>query len=259
VTTEYTGRGDPRRSIELLWGVQERPRRGPKPKLTVGQVTRAAVELADAEGLPAVSMRRVAEHLGVTGMSLYTYVPGKAELLDLMVDTVLGETAPPPAGTWRVRLEHLARENWALYLRHPWLLQVATSRPVLGPNVVAKYDRDLAAVADLGLGPIEMDLLVAVVGNYVHGAVRGAVEAAQAQQRTGVTDQEWWDAHAPVLEKVFDPARYPLAATVGAAAGEEYAAASAPDRAFEFGLRLLLDGIAASVGPAPGDSPASMR
>jgi AcrR family transcriptional regulator len=247
VTTEYTGSGDPRRSIELLWGVPERPRRGPKPKLTVEQLTRAAIELADAEGLAAVSMRRVAEHLGVTGMSLYTYVPGKAELLDLMVDTVHGETAPAPAGDWRARLEHVARENWALYLRHPWLLQVATSRPVLGPNVVAKYDRDLAAVADLGLGPVEMDLLVATVGNYVHGAVRGAVEVAQAKQRTGMTDQEWWAAHGPVLEKVFDPARYPLAASVGAAAGEEYQSASDPRRAFEFGLKLLLDGIAASL------------
>ena len=190
-------------------------------------------------------MRRVAERLDVTAMSLYTYVPGKAELLDLMLDTVYGETArPAPAdGPWRARLEQVARENWALYLRHPWLLQVATSRPVLGPRVIAKYDFELGAVDGIGLTEIEMDLVISVVTNYVHGAVRSAVEVAEAQSRTGMTDNQWWEAYGPVLEKVFDPQRFPLAAAVGAAAGEEYQSATDPARAFEFGLRLLLDGV----------------
>jgi AcrR family transcriptional regulator len=245
VTTEYSGSGDPRRTIELLWGIRERPKRGPKPKLTVEQLTRAAIELADADGLAAVSMRRVAERLGVSGMSLYTYVPGKAELLDLMLDTVFAETVRTGEveGGWRERLDRVARDNYALYVRHPWLLQVATSRPVLGPNLIAKYDYELRAVADIGLSEVEMDLVVTVLGNYVHGAVRSAIDAAQAEKHTGVTDVQWWDAHAPILEIVFDPARYPTAAVVGAAAGEEYQAASDPARAFELGLRLLLDGI----------------
>ena len=82
---------------------------------------------------------------------------------------------------------------------------------------------------------------------YVHGAVRGAVEAAQATARTGLTDEQWWQAHAPYLEKVMDPARYPTAARVGATAGQEYQAATDPTRAFEFGLARVLDGIAALV------------
>jgi AcrR family transcriptional regulator len=249
VTTEYGGSGDPRRSIELLWGVRERPRRGPKPRLTVDQVTRAAIALADAEGLAAVSMRRIAEQLGVSGMSLYTYVPGKAELLDLMLDSVYGETARPGHGDagLRARLERVARENWALYRRHPWLLEVATSRPVLGPNTTAKYDYELRALVGTGLTEIEMDLLVSVLTNYVHGAARTAVEAAAARERTGQSDAEWWETYAPLLEKVLDPDRYPTAAAVGTAAGQEYGAATDPERAFEFGLGLLLDGVEALV------------
>lgn len=242
---EYSGAGDPARSIELLWGLQERSKRGPKPKLTLAQITTAAIGIADAEGLEALSMRRVGDNLGVTAMSLYSYVPGKAELLDLMLDTVYAEFTEPPGKGWRERLEHIARENWALYLRHQWLLQVATARPVLGPNTIAKYDHELRAIEGIGLGDIDMDLIVTTLGNYVHGAVRAAIEAAQAAQQTGKTDVQWWEEHAPLLEKVFDAGRHPVATRVGAAAGAEYNAPSDPLRAFEFGLRLLLDGVEA--------------
>src|SRR5262245_64029270 len=135
MSTEYTGKGNPQQSIDLLWGTARPPSRGPKPGLTTQQIVAAAIAVADAEGLAALSMRRVAEHLGVGAMSLYTYVPGKAELIDLMVDAVYGEL-PGSAdvdGGWRERLEGVARANWALYRRHPWMLQVASVRPALGP------------------------------------------------------------------------------------------------------------------------------
>jgi AcrR family transcriptional regulator len=256
VTTEHSGGGDPRRSIELLWGFSERPRRGPKPRLTVDQIAEAAIALADGEGLAALSMRRVADRLGVTAMSLYTYVPSKAELLDLMLDRVCDETAKPGdvPGGWRARLELVARENWALYLRHPWLLQVNTSRPPLGPNLIIKYDYELRAVDGIGLTDIQMDLAVQMVSDYVHGAVRGAIAATQVRDTTGKTDDEWWAEYAPLLEKVYDPDRYPVATRVGAAAGAEYNAPSDPARAFNFGLSCLLDGIAALL-PADAREP----
>lgn len=245
VTTEYTGSGDPRRSIELLWGVQDGPRRGPKPKLSLGEIVDAAIEVADAEGLGALSMRRVADHLGIATMSLYTYVPGKAELIDLMLDRVSGEPAEPGRVDegWRARLELVARENWALYRRHPWLLDVSTNRPPLGPNVTAKYDRELRAVEGIGLTDIEMDSVLTLVLGHVHGAARGVVDARQIEQRTGMTDAQWWEAAGPVLDTVFEGGRYPTAARVGAAAGEAHQAASAPEHAFEFGLRRILDGV----------------
>jgi AcrR family transcriptional regulator len=248
MATEYSGRGDPARTMALLWGVQKRPRRGPKPGLSVDRIVRAAIELADAEGLAALSVRGVAGRLGVGPMSLYTYVPGKAELLDLMLDRVSGETTAPggegDGAGWRAGLEAVARENWALYHRHPWLLQVAaTSRPPPGPNVVAKYDRELRVVDGIGLDEVEMDSVLGLVLGHVEGAARRAVEAAQAPQRTGQTDAEWWGALEPLLAEVFDASRYPTAARVGAAAGAAYNAAYDPTHAFEFGLQRVLDGI----------------
>jgi AcrR family transcriptional regulator len=244
--------------MELLWGARRRGGRGPKPRLTPAQITAAAIGIADAEGLAALSMRRVAERLGgVTAMSLYTYVPGKAELLDLMVDTVYAETAGAglPAG-WRAALAAVARQNRALYLRHPWLLQIALARPVLGPNLIAKYDRELRVIDALGLDDIEMDQVVTLLADYVHGAARAAIEAAQAQRRTGMTDEQWWSAHAPLLAEVLDPGRFPTAARVGTAAGEAYGAATDPARAFEFGLGRLLDGVEVLVRARSGGQPA---
>jgi AcrR family transcriptional regulator len=244
MTTEYSGSGDPARSLALLWRTRERTSRKGKPDLSVDLIVRTAIEIADSAGLAATSMRRVAERLGVGTMSLYTYVPGKAELLDVMVDAVYGELEPTDeAAGWRARLETIARQNLALYQRHPWLLQVAASRPVLGPHAIAKYDHELRAIDGIGLTDVEMDSVLTLVSGYVHGAARGAVEAAAAEQSTGITDEQWWYAHAPFLERIMDRRRYPTAARVGTAAGEAHNAAYDPDHAFEFGLQRVLDGI----------------
>src|SRR5260370_28214690 len=85
LSTEYSGSGDPQRTIDLLWGVQRR-RRGPKPSLSGDQVVTTATQIADRDGLGGLSMRRLARELGITAISLYRYVPGKAQLLHLMAD-----------------------------------------------------------------------------------------------------------------------------------------------------------------------------
>ncbi len=246
MTTEYSGSGDPARSIALLWRTKERPTRGGRSALSVDRIVQTGIELADAEGLPALSMRRIAERLGSGTMSLYTHVPGKAELIDVMLDTVLAETARPEDvdGGWRSRLELVARENWALYHRHPWMLQVVTSRPPLGPNTIAKYDYELEALEGIGLTDIEMDSVLSLILGHVEGAARRSVEAMQVVRRTGVTDEQWWYANAPLLEKMIDVSRYPTAARVGSATGEAFGAASNPAHAFVFGLQRILDGIA---------------
>lgn len=243
--TEYSGSGDPRRSIELLWGVERAPRRGPKPKLTVPEITAAAIALADAEGLAAVSMRAVASRLGVSAMSLYTYVPGKAELIDLMLDAVYAEIPMPGWGSagWRERLERVARDNRALFQRHPWTLRISLSRPVMGPNLIAKYDYELRAIDGLGISDVQMDATLTLVLGFVHSAVRSAVEAYEAAERTGKDDTLWWAEYGPALESVLDPRRYPTAVRVGSAAGAEHGAAYDPEHAFEFGLARVLDGI----------------
>lgn len=263
--TELTGTGDPARSMALLWreaGDEPAPRgRGAAAGLSVDTIVTTAVALADAEGVGALSMRRVASELGVGAMSLYTYVPGKGELLDLMVDAVLGELAGEAAGpadaahaaedvgaSWRDRLEAVARANWVLYERHPWLLQVAASgRPPLGPHVMAKYEHELRAVDGIGLDEVQMDDVITLVNGFVAGTARGVVEQAQARAVTGTTEDEWWAATEPFVARVFDPERYPTVARVGPVAGEANQAAYDPRRAFEFGLARLLDGVAVLV------------
>lgn len=233
------------RSIELLWGSRPPGARGPKPGLTIEEIAGAAIELADAAGLERLSMRRVAERLGAGTMSLYRYVAGKAELLDLMVDRVCGAeaAAPPRRGDWRARLEHVARENLRLYERHPWLAQVFPGRPPLGPGVIGKYDHELSAIEGIGLTDVEMDSVVTLVVDYVRAAALSAAERRSVSQ----TDEEWWNEAGPALARVYEPGRFPLATRVGNAAAEDYQAAHDPVQAFEFGLERLLDGIEALV------------
>lgn len=245
---DYSGSGDPAKSLELLWRRRPQPTRGPKPALSVERIVAAALTVADAEGLAAMSMRRVADELGAGAMTLYRYFPGKGELLDVMLDSVYGELPRQVVpGDWRARLDEVARENRELYLRHPWLLQVATSRPPLGPNVMAKYEWELAAVEGIGLSDVEMDATVALVNGYVHGAVRTAVEARQVIQQSGMTDKEWWLAHVPHLDQISDLQKFPLSARVGAAVGSEFDAPYDSEHAFEYGLERLLDGVSALV------------
>ena len=248
MATEFTGTGDPARSMALLWRQPGTPsaRRGPKPSLDVDGIVAAAVRLADAEGLAAVSMRRIAADLGVAAMTLYTHVPGKGELVDLMLDAVLGELYPDEqavtAGGWRARLTAMARANWDFFLRHPWALHVATGRPPLGPGLMRKYELELRAVDGLGLPELQMDLLVTLVNGFVRGTAGGVQEKADAERLTGITEDQWWAATEPYVAQVFDPERYPTAARVGPVAGEEVGAYD-PERSFEFGLERLLDGV----------------
>jgi AcrR family transcriptional regulator len=252
-STVYGGSGDPARSLALLWRHSSPDaRRGRKGRtdLDVDRIVRAAIELADADGLASLSMRKVADKLGVGAMSLYTYVPSKAELLDLMVDAACDEAPGPVEDNqgWRAKLEQVARGNWAMYHRHPWMLQASVYRPGLGPNAIAKYERELGAVEGIGLTDLEMDSVVSLIAGYVEGAARRSVEKAQVEQQTGMTDDQWWAAYAPLLTKLVDFSRYPIASRVGAAAGEAHGSAYDPDHAFEFGLQRVLDGIEVLVG-----------
>ena len=250
MASELTGRGDPARVMALLWpdDAEPGPRRGPKASLTVDRIVTAAVEAADRDGLEALCMRRVAAALGVGAMSLYTHVPGKAELVDLMLDRVLGEAGAgeEPAGGWRDRLEQVARDAYAVLARHPWAATVGTGRPILGPNLMAKYEAELAAVDGLDLGEVEMELVIILVTGFVKGIVGGLHEKVAAEQASGLTEEQWWAATEPHLDRVFDPERFPTAAKVGPVSGPELGAYPA-ERAYAFGLERLLDGVAVIV------------
>ena len=246
MTTEFSGRGDPKRSVEILWGTKEPPSRGPKPGLSVEGIVQAAIRLADTEGLSALSMRRIANELGVTTMALYRYVPSKAELLDVMLDRVHGEMRRPDESTggWREQLELSAREEWDLYVRHSWVLQVAFSRPPLGPNVLGAYEATLRAVAHIGLPNEDALFVVDLVSEYTQGSARATVNAAQVVRDTGITDEQWWETRASIMEDIFDSGNFPTIAQIYSEEGfDEPNAVTRHQTSFEFGLQRVLDGI----------------
>lgn len=237
---------DPARSLALLWGPHTRAGRS---GLTLAAIIEAGVAIADAEGLDAVSMRRVAERLGVGAMSLYTHVPGKGELTDLMFDAVAGELyayVDEPSrqpGGWREAMRYIARRNWELYARHPWLLQVSHARPVMGPHVSRNYEAELRPLDGIGLTDIEMDDTLTLVLSHVISVARTRLLQHSAQQQSGQTDLEWWVATAPLLEAVMSGQHFPVAGRVGQAAGMAHQAVTDPEHALSFGLERILDGI----------------
>lgn len=249
MTKEFTGSGDPRRSIELLWGRQEPGRRGPKQRLSTDAVVAAAIALADAEGLSALSMRRVAEAVGVSPMALYTYVPSKSELLDLMLDRALGEAEDPDERLegWRAKLTFIARQRWILAERHPWLLDLATHRPPLGPNMLRKVEVVMRALDGMDLGMEEMDYAGDALQNYVLGALQSAREAREVERLSGMTDEQWISVVEPALQEHFDAELYPALSRMREARKSGFRFSGDPSGRFEFGLERVLDGLEAFI------------
>lgn len=241
---ESTGKSDFKISLQLLWGRKERGQRGPKPGLTVDKIVQAAIALADEEGLEQLSMRKVAERLGTGAMSLYRYVPSKAELLDLMLDAIHAEEVQPAddeGQPWRKRLEAAAYRGRELIRRHPWMLGVSLGqRPPLGPNILDSYDRFLRILAGIGLAPAEMVATAELVNNYVAGSTRVAIETQRTERDSGISDTQWWEERASFWEEYFDPERFPAISAVYAEGGYD----ESLDH-FDFGLQRILDGIEA--------------
>lgn len=253
----YGGQGDPDRSMALLWaapaseGTRTAP--GPRPRLSVEAIVAAAIEVADAGPLEGLSMRTVAERLGRSSMALYTYVPGKGELLDLMYDRVHAELSgrTGPGEDWRAAVTAWARELRAFYLRHPWVLQVSHARPVLGPHEQAVLERLAGILRGTGLPARTLRGVVGALFDFVRGAARTVAEARTAVAATGVSDEEWWARRAGVLAKVAPDfaERFPMSVWLGGEDTEPSGDGDAPylergaEETFTIGLDVLLDGI----------------
>jgi AcrR family transcriptional regulator len=225
-----------RRSLELLWKRQERPARGPKPGLSLDAIVNAAIAVVDTEGLTALTMSRVAAQLDVTTMALYRYVPGKEELIDLMIDNALGNPPQFEGRDWRTELGQWARTNLAVLQRHPWLLESIIRRVTVGPNWLAWVESALRAIANLGLDAREQLAVVVLVDGHVRSV---------AQISLGIAATREWAANfGEVLKRVSGDPRYAALAGAAAAGGFDQPAKGDPDT-FEFGLQRLLDGIEA--------------
>ncbi|MBA9046881.1 AcrR family transcriptional regulator [Streptomyces phaeogriseichromatogenes] len=200
---------------------------------------RTAIRLADADGLEAVSLRKVATALGVGPMRLYSYIASKEELLDLMVDAAYAEIRPVGDG-WREVLRSLAESTRQAAHEHEWLADLLGGRPQLGPHALANGEAVVARLDGVDLDDVMP--MVAAVNAYVIGAVRREIAARRAERASGMDERRWQAALGPYLERAFATGRFPALATVVRDAAHLDA-----DHTFRMGLDFLLDGIEARV------------
>ncbi|HEX4459886.1 MAG TPA: GntR family transcriptional regulator [Polyangia bacterium] len=221
---------------------------GPLPDGELGRarIVAAATAIADREGIAALSMRAVAAALGVATMSLYRHVPGKDELVLAMIDAAFAEAVPPtaPPKGWRVRLETLARLQWWLGRKHPWLVHVMSMvRPQLVPNAMAHTDWTMRALEDTALD-LEQRIQVAVtLSAHVRSHALDLESERQALLDSGLSVDEWLSSQEAAFAAIVSERGLAQLARI----------ADVPDLAldsdsmFEFGLERLLDGIAALI------------
>ncbi|MFF0267919.1 TetR/AcrR family transcriptional regulator [Kribbella sp. NPDC004536] len=218
---------------ELLWGKEPHRTRGPKPAITLTEIAQAAIAIADAEGLDAVSMQRIAGELPVTKMALYRYVPGKTELVAVMSDLAMGSPPARPDGPWRESLLTWALDLYDGFMRHPWLLQSTIGRRLLGPNELAWMERGLGALSDIGLtGGEQMDSILVVTSHVRNIAQQSATFPGHT---VGLTEEDMQQALAEIMAT--EAPRFPhLVAAMSTTAGSE-------NQGLEFGLERILDGL----------------
>ncbi len=222
-------------AVRLLWGPPAKPSRGPKPALSLARIAAAGVEIADAEGLGAVSMQKVAGLLDFTKMSLYRYVPCKAELVALMVEATIGGPPSIVEGLgWREQLTAWAKELTRSFTEHPWLLDATVGPRVMGPKELGWLERVLAALDGHGLtGPERMDAAVLLAGH-----VRGIAEQGRATRPGGSPETDLLAVLGPLVHQHAD--RFPaLAVAIASRDGR--------DQALDFGLERILDGLEALI------------
>jgi AcrR family transcriptional regulator len=268
-----TTQGQPRPlppGLDLLWGRRERGRRGPRPGLSPESIVDAAVRVADANGLEAVSMARVAAELGFTTMSLYRYVANKEELLQLMWNaaTFGADQLVIEGDDWRSRLR-----NWAILQRnmmdqHPWVTHMPMAAPPVAPNSLHFVERGLGTLDDTGLPDFEKLRVLGLLSSFTlsearmaDDARRAAMAAAQAAEGAGTAPDMADGAPEPpqsfegLLRELVDERTYPRLYRL--------AWSSEPDRQppeqsefeqFLLGIDLILDGVQALIDRTAGES-----
>nr|WP_245653148.1 TetR/AcrR family transcriptional regulator [Herbidospora sakaeratensis] len=231
-----------------IWTSPERPARGPKPVYSRARITEAAIRIADAEGLEAATMRRIAAEIGAGAMSLYRYVPSRDDLIELMADRLTGEIdlTGVPSGDWRADLTRYADELRAMWRRHPWIAAVPRSLPGLGPNQLRLIER-LMGVLDPHV-PIDENLgLVGLLNGYVEGAVREEIGAAEELRRSGLSEPEWMARNHAHVDRLVKSGDHPIFTKIVMEARRPHLSR---DDQFRHGLRRVLDCVAAALPPA---------
>ncbi|MEU9498326.1 GntR family transcriptional regulator [Streptomyces sp. NPDC048196] len=223
---------------------RERRPRDADGGLSRERIVRAGIKVADTEGLRALSMRRVAAEFGVSSMALYRHVAGKDELELLMADAVFTEVEmpdPAPDG-WRERMEAGARLQWALYRRHPWLAKyLSISRPQPMPRAMALIEWTVGRVE--GMPPVTLLHMAVTLLGFVMSTAAGFEDDLEAEQETGMDQDQWMASLEPQFEGIFQSGAYPMYAAVSGSPEDSFN----HETLFEFGLARLLDGMAVLV------------
>ncbi|RJQ73794.1 TetR/AcrR family transcriptional regulator [Pseudonocardiaceae bacterium YIM PH 21723] len=230
-------------AIHAAWGVKESRQRGPRPGLSAERIVAAACELADAEGLGAVSMSRVAAALDTGAMSLYRHVPSKDHLLALMFDAMAGQAPVPVDGeTWQDGIRRWASALRASYLRHSWAAQIPITGPPALPNQVHWMEAMLRSLSETGLpGTHKLGVLQLVAG-YVHDDATMNVTIAR---RTG-SGEDIGPHYAGLLRELADAQRFP--ALRGLVDEGVFDRADPPEEQFHFGLERIIAGVGSLLG-----------
>jgi AcrR family transcriptional regulator len=234
---------DLRRRSELLWDDRSQPTRGPKPGLAPDDVVQAAMQLADEEGIAAVTMHAVASRLGFTTMAIYRYFPSKEALFDAIVDAGLGHPPRPtePRGDWRSEVAQWMRAKRAMLCARPWLAELPFVAAPHGPNWLAWLEALAEPLARTGLSAPDMGEMISIIDGYTRGASDTAVSLARARAR-GTSEQEWAAAVGADLGRAIGDRRFPAFAAILTAPSE--GRSRTMDESFEFGVQRVLDGIA---------------
>lgn len=226
-------------SILAAWGLRGRPAKGPRPALSLARIVAAGVQLAESEGLAAISMSRVAAKLGTAPASLYRHVATKDELLALMADEVLSRP-PAPGQGWRQGLGRWAWARHAVFRAHPWILRLPAAGPPATPNQIAWVEVGLTALAGTGLAETEKLSAILMLDGFTRSEAMLATDINAAFRAAGATPAQALARYGRLLAQLTSPEQFPaLHAVINAGAFEQ----DNPDSEFTFGLDCILDGI----------------
>ena len=244
-----------RRRSELLWEDRSRPTRGPKPALTPDDVVRAAIQIADEEGLAALTMHAVSAKLGFTTMAVYRYFPNKEALFDAIVDAGMGLPPGPtePRGDWRAELTRWAHAKRSMLCARPWLAELPFVAAPHGPNWLSWLEAVMDALSGTGLTPADLAQMLSVIDGYTRGASDTAISLARARAR-GTSEEEWAAAVGADLGRAIGDPRFPRFAALLVAPTDGQSRTM--EESFDFGLQRVLDGIELYIKSAPTARPA---
>jgi AcrR family transcriptional regulator len=224
-----------------------RSTRGPQPTFSRDQIAAIAVQIADAEGIEAASIRRIASAIGSGATSLYRYIATKDEILDLMIDAALAESpSPKPSGDWRKDLRRIIERSHATILRHPWMIHISTFRLSRGTHTIRWLESTLVAIDGLGLDIDEMLIISNTLHAFARGYAAGEIAEQEAGRRSGLDRDQWMKSRAHETRALLATGNFPMfnRVVVDAKAPHDPRAA---ERGFTLGLDLLLDGIAVQI------------